>query len=33
LVGNNEDLSIYEGVGAGTNVAKLKDALKTGVNR
>jgi hypothetical protein len=30
LVGNDEDLSIYEGVGAGTDVAKMKDALKTG---
>lgn len=28
LVGIDEDLSIYEGVGEGTNVAKMKEALK-----
>ena len=28
LVGINEDLSKYEGVGEGPNVAKVKDAVK-----
>jgi hypothetical protein len=33
LVGIDEDLSIYEGVGAGSDVAKMKDALKKGMNK
>ena len=28
LVGINEDLSFYEGIGAGPNVAKVKEAVK-----
>ena len=28
LVGINEDLSLYEGIGEGTNVEKIKEALK-----
>jgi hypothetical protein len=28
LVGINEDLSFYEGAGAGPDVAKIKDAVK-----
>jgi hypothetical protein len=28
LVGIDEDLSFYEGVGEGSNVAKIKEALK-----
>ena len=31
LVGNDEDLSFYEGVGAGPNVAKVKEALRSGL--
>ena len=29
LVGIDEDLSFYEGAGEGTDVAKVKEALKT----
>jgi hypothetical protein len=28
LVGINEDLSFYEGIGAGPNVTKVKEAVK-----
>jgi hypothetical protein len=28
LVGTNEDLSFYEGAGAGTDVTKVKEAIK-----
>jgi hypothetical protein len=33
LVGIDEDLSFYEGAGAGPDVAKVKEALKEAVNK